>query len=66
MGTAAIGRQLEGLARRRRKLAEQQREASSRLAEAVRQARDEGMPVAEIARRAELSRQAVYDFLAER
>jgi hypothetical protein len=53
-------------AAKRRAYAERLRQqATQDLRDGVRQAKHEGVPIAQIAREAQLSRQGVYDLLAE-
>jgi len=54
------------IAKRREKADEARREATNELRELCRQAQAEGVPIAQIAREAGLSRQGVYDLLAAR
>ena len=54
------------LAARRRKRAEKARlKATDDLRELIHAAHDAGVPIAQIAREANLSRQGVYDFLSD-
>lgn len=52
-------------ARRREKLREERARLHEELGELARQARDHGMSLYEVARRAGVSRRAVYDALEE-
>ena len=51
-------------AKRREKADEARREATDELRALCRQAQAEGVPIAQVAREAGLSRQGVYDLLA--
>lgn len=53
-------------AKRREETAKARREATAELRRYCKQAQDAGIPVTQIAREAGLSRQGVYDLLAER
>lgn len=53
-------------AKRRKKADAARREATDELRDLCRQAQAEGVPIAQIAREAGLSRQGVYDLLAAR
>jgi hypothetical protein len=66
MSKAQALHRLRQTARRRENLIRQSRAATDDLGERCRQARDAGVPIAQIAREAGLSRQGVYDLLAGR
>ena len=53
-------------AKKRERAEAARRDAMSELGELCRQAQSEGVPIAQIARAAGLSRQGVYDLLAAR
>jgi DNA invertase Pin-like site-specific DNA recombinase len=53
-------------ARRRERADRARREATDELRERIREAQAAGLPIAQIAREAHLSRQGVYDLLAAR
>ncbi len=52
-------------AKRRARADASRRTATAELREQVRQAKAEGIPISQIAREADLSRQGVYDLLAD-
>lgn len=65
--TAPVSDAIKGIRRaaKRRAFAERERQrANVELYEQVRQAQAEGVPIARIAREAQMSRQGVYDLLA--
>lgn len=51
--------------KQREKAAQARREATANLSRRLREAQEAGVPIARIAREAGLSRQGVYDLLAE-
>ena len=53
-------------AKRRERADHARREATAELRERIREAQKAGVPIAQIAREAHLSRQGVYDLLAAR
>lgn len=57
---------LAEVGQRRSEADRERREASAELGELIRAAKDAGVPIARIAREAQLSRQRVYDVLAGR
>jgi DNA invertase Pin-like site-specific DNA recombinase len=65
MSEAMILKSISGAASRRATADEKKREATAALREYVRQARAEKVPITKIASAAGLSRQGVYDLLAE-
>ena len=63
MGNAAVLRKVKAAARRRARAEETKREATEQLRGYCREARKAGVPVAQIASEAGLSRQGVYDLI---
>lgn len=57
---------IKGAAKRRKRADTARRKATDDLRDFCRQARAEGLPITRIAEAAELSRQGVYDLLAQR
>jgi hypothetical protein len=66
MSKRKIIQQIGYAATRRRKAAEARQRSTEELRDLCRKAQDAGVPITEIARVAELSRQGVYDLLAQR
>ncbi len=66
MSEAAVIRKIKAAARKRAKADESKREATDELRAYIRDAREAGIPITLIASEAGLSRQGVYDLLAER
>jgi len=66
MNETAVIRKINAAARQRVKADEAKREATDFLRTYCREARKGGLPIARIAAEAGLSRQGVYDLLAER
>jgi hypothetical protein len=65
-GQALILRSIRGAAKRRESAASAKRQATVDLRGFCQQAQKAGVPITQIAREAGLSRQGVYDLLAER
>lgn len=66
MSEAAAIRRLQSAARKRAKADEAKREATEDLRRYIKEAQDAGVSITRIASEAGLSRQGVYDLLAER
>ncbi len=66
MSEATLLRSIRGAAQRRQSADAAKRQATDDLREFVRQARAAKVPITKIASEASLSRQGVYDLLAER
>jgi DNA-binding phage protein len=66
MSEAAVLRKIKSAARKRAKADEAKREATEDLRVYCREAREAKVPLTRIAEEAGLSRQGVYDLLAER
>lgn len=66
MSEAAAIRHIQAAVRKREKADEAKREATEQLRRSCREAQAEGVPITRIAAEAGLSRQGVYDLLAER
>jgi hypothetical protein len=66
MSEATIIRRIKGAARKREKADAAKREATDDLRRYCEEARKAGVPITRIAAEAGLSRQGVYDLLAER
>lgn len=63
MSDAAALRKIKAAARRRTKADEAKREATEQLRSYCREARKAGVPIAQIASEAGMSRQGVYDLI---
>jgi DNA-binding phage protein len=63
MNDAAVFRKIKAAARRRAKAEEAKREATEQLRTYCREARKAGIPVAQIASEAGISRQGIYDLI---
>jgi DNA invertase Pin-like site-specific DNA recombinase len=66
MSEATIMRSIRGAAKRRERADEAKRQATEDLRGFIRDAREAGVSITRIASEAGLSRQGVYDLLAER
>ncbi len=66
MSEATAIRRIQAAVRKRQKADEAKREATEQLSQSCRVAREAGVPITRIASEAGLSRQGVYDLLAER
>lgn len=66
MSKAKIIQQIGYAATRREKAAEARRRSTDELRELCRKAQAAGIPISEIARRAGLSRQGVYDLIGQK
>jgi hypothetical protein len=66
MSEATVIRRIQAAVRKRQKADEAQREATEQLRRSCREAQAAGVPITRIAAEADLSRQGVYDLLAER
>jgi DNA invertase Pin-like site-specific DNA recombinase len=62
----AVIQGLRKAAKRRERADRARKEATAELRERIREAQEAGVPIAQIAREAGLSRQGVYDLLAAR
>ena len=63
MSNAAVMRKIKAATRKRARAEEAKREATEQLKTYCREARKAGVPVAQIASEAGLSRQGVYDLI---
>lgn len=66
MSEATAIRSVQAAVKKRAKADEAKREATEQLRKSCREAQAEGVPITRIAGEAGLSRQGVYDLLAER
>jgi DNA invertase Pin-like site-specific DNA recombinase len=66
MSEAAVIRRIQAAARKREKADAAKREATDELRRYCKEAKDAGVSITRIASEAGLSRQGVYDLLAER
>ena len=66
MSEASAIRRIQAAVRKREKADEAKRAATAQLRESCREAQAAGIPITRIAAEAGLSRQGVYDLLAER